>query len=141
MSKSGACLCGSVTFELPEISTQVSVCHCSICRRQSAGPVMALHGAGTPRISGEASLRWYRSTEWGERGFCKTCGSALFWRMVESGETFVSAGAIADPGDLVIESHIFVDSKPAYYDFVDRSPRLTGAEVAALYAEPDGGPL
>lgn len=139
MPMRGACLCGKVTFELPAESRSVSVCHCTMCRRQSAGPVMALHGAGVPQIAGASPLRWFRSSDWGERGFCGDCGSALFWRIVASGETFVSAGALIDAPDLVIESHIFVDAKPGFYDFADDSPRLTGDEVAALYAEPQGG--
>ena len=29
----------------------------------------------------EARPRWYRSSDWAERGFCNECGSQMFYRM------------------------------------------------------------
>ena len=85
------------------------------------------------RMSEEGGLRWWRSSEWGERGFCGFCGSSLFWRRPEgpSPEWAVSVGALETEDDLVIGRHIYFDDKADYYDFADDAPRTTGAESTA----------
>lgn len=133
----GRCLCGAVSFALEKPVTDVSVCHCSMCRRHSGGPVIAAYDVGDVRIEGAENLTWYRSSDWGERGFCKVCGSNLFWRLLETGETFPSAGALDDLSGVRLESHIFIDSKPDCYDFAGDAPRLTEAEVLESYAKGD----
>lgn len=138
MAMTGRCLCGAVAFRLPSAPSEVSVCHCGLCRRQAAGPVMAVHGAGQPEITGTPV--WFRSSDWGERGFCGTCGAALFWRITATGETVVSAHALDDAEGLRLESHIFVDAKPAFYDFADDAPRLTEAEFLATLGAPGEAP-
>ena len=36
-------------------------------------------------------------------------------------------------------SQIFIDEKPAYYDFANKTHNMTGAEVFAAFAPPDAG--
>ncbi|MNL53295.1 hypothetical protein D3C87_1765290 [compost metagenome] len=48
--------------------------------------------------------------------------------------TIVSVQAFDDPSVFAFEDEIYIDSKPANYDFAGDRPRLTGAEVEALYA-------
>ena len=105
-----------------------------MCRRLTSGPMIAVHPKGGVEIENEAGVTWYRSSDWAERGFCTTCGSSLFYRLVESGAIFPSAGALDDQGRFTaISNHIFVDEKPDYYEFADTAPRLTGAETIALF--------
>lgn len=131
----GGCLCGAVRYTLERPAHAVSLCHCGMCRRQTGGPVMALHGVGAVAVSDpEGLLRWYGSSAWGERGFCSRCGSNLMWRMKQTGETLPTAGSLDSDAGLAIESHIYVDDKPGFYAFADDAPRLTGAEAEALFA-------
>lgn len=124
----GRCLCGAVAFTGIGEPGPVSCCHCRDCARWNGGPLMAVSFAGGFHIEGP--VRWYQSSEWGERGSCATCGSALFWRMRDGSATNVSVGALDDPSAFgPIDSHIFIDSKPATYDFADDAPRLTAQEV------------
>lgn len=78
----------------------------------------------------DGPVRWYTSSEWAERGSCERCGSALFWRMRDGTHFSASVGAFDEPSLFsAIESHIFVDCKPAHYEFADNAPRLTAAQV------------
>jgi hypothetical protein len=79
-------------------------------------------------------VRVYRSSEWAERAFCDTCGSSLYYRLVEGGDMYLSAGVLDDQSDLELTSQIFIEEKPAYYTFANQTKTMTGAEVFAAAA-------
>jgi len=137
-TRSGQCLCGAVHFTAHETPDEVSICHCSMCRRWIGGPAFAVHAKGDVVFdSGEDSVGWYNSSDWAMRGFCKTCGTSLFYRIKgEQPEWIIQAGALNDGSAHALASEIFVDEKPAFYAFEGERPRLTGAEVFALFAPP-----
>ena len=136
MSKtaSGGCLCGAVRFTATLKNHELGVCHCSMCRRWAAGPFFAMECEGTVKIADASQLGAYRSSEWAERCFCKQCGSVLFYRLVGKDFSAVSAEAIDDKSSLTFTSQIFIDDKPAYYDFANKTHNMTGAEVFAAFA-------
>ena len=90
---------------------------------------------GVKLVSG-AELAWHASSEWAERGFCRRCGTSLFWRLTgELSDWTVNLNALGDDHGLAINEHIWVDQKPDFYDFADTTPRLTEAEfMARLHA-------
>ena len=69
------------------------------------------------------SLRWFRSSERAERGFCETCGSNLFWRPLGSDTMSITAGSLDTPTGLAIEKHIFAGAKSDYYRIEDGVPQ------------------
>jgi hypothetical protein len=132
---SGGCLCGAVRFTAAPENTDFGVCHCSMCRRWSAGPFFALECGDTLRIENGANLGVYRSSEWAERCFCKVCGTPLFYRLVGKEFYAVSTEAFDDSSNFAFTSQIFVDEKPAYYEFANKTKTITGAEVFAAFAQ------
>ena len=52
---------------------------------------------------------------------------------------YVSAEAFDDRAGYALTSQIFIDEKPAYYDFANKTHNMTGAEVFAAFAPPDAG--
>lgn len=135
----GSCLCGAVRFDIAVPEPDFSICHCGMCRKWSGGPFEAAHG-GDLKFEKDDGLSWYRSSEWGERGFCSRCGTVLFWRFADKSQDFVgvSVEALDENDDLTLHRHIYIDSKPARYDFADDRPRLTEAEfLAELGIEPE----
>ena len=133
-SKSGGCLCGAVRFTATPANDDVGACHCSICRRWSAGPFMVRDCGTSLKIEDASKAGVYRSSEWAERGFCKTCGTTLYYRLIEKDMYFVSAEAFDDVKTLAFTSQVFIDEKPAYYYFANKTHNMTGAEVFALFA-------
>ncbi|QPC44802.1 GFA family protein [Kaustia mangrovi] len=127
----GRCLCGAVTFTAMAGDRDVGVCHCSMCRHWTAGVFMALHCEGVTLDKGD-ELGVYRSSDWGERCFCKACGTPLFWRMHDGSMYAVSVNALDVGEDLKLASEIFIDEKPGYYAFANDTHRMTGAEVIAM---------
>ncbi|MFC6672978.1 GFA family protein [Marinobacterium aestuariivivens] len=87
------------------------------------------------RFEGEDNIAVYASSDWAERGFCKTCGTHLFYRLKGSGEYAMPAG-LFDNGDFMLKSQIFIDEKPGFYSFAEQTRNMTGAEVFAEYGPP-----
>lgn len=116
----GACLCGAVRFRgTPE--GEATRCHCEQCRRW-AGDAWPSVRLNRPVVAGE-TLRWFRSSDTAERGFCAECGSTLFWREIGSDSVAVSLGAIDPPTGLRLNRHIFTAYKGDYYEISDGLPQ------------------
>jgi hypothetical protein len=135
----GGCLCGAVRFTATPAGRDIGICHCGMCRKWSAGPFFALDCGTTLKVEDTKNLGVYRSSEWAERCFCKTCGTPLFYRLVGKDMYYVSAEAFDDRSGYALTSQIFIEEKPAYYDFANKTHNMTGAEVFAAFAPPGGG--
>ncbi len=134
-NRTGTCMCGSVKFTLTLTENTAHVCHCGMCRKWGAGgPAISLDCENV-QFQSDATLQWYQSSEWAERGFCNRCGSALFFRLNhETGDYMnVSASALDNQDGITLKDHIYIDMKPPYYDFADKCPRLTEKETLALF--------
>lgn len=130
----GGCLCGAVRFQVEEAIRNFGACHCDMCRRWSSGPFLARDCGEHVHFVGEANIARYKSSDWAERGFCRTCGSNLFYFVIPSGHYIMSIGAFDDPNGLEMKSQIFIDEKPDSYDFANETKMMTGEEVMAAYA-------
>lgn len=113
----GSCLCGGVTFEITGPMRQVVACHCSQCRKQSShfAAFTACDDADLT-LTGKESLAWYAASNEAKRGFCKTCGSLLFWKGNAKSYTSIAAGALDGATGLTLEGHIFCADKGDYYE-------------------------
>lgn len=131
----GKCLCGGVRFTAHGDAKECDVCHCSMCRRQNGGgPYYAVQFKGGVTVHPSETLGWYGGSEWGERGFCKNCGSSVMWRLQAFKDKIgVSLGALDDTSSIKPEAHIFTDSGPDYYTIPNTLPHKTGDEVMAEF--------
>jgi hypothetical protein len=66
-------------------------------------------------VSGR-TLRWYRSSPGARRGFCRKCGSALFWEPTSLTHIAISAGSLDRPTGLKVKEHVFPAQKGDYYE-------------------------
>lgn len=126
--RTGSCLCGKIQFEVTLSDSKVHVCHCAWCRKWHGGPGMAAKFDVDVITNGEKNLKWYRSSEWFKRGFCAECGTHLFGKTDDGSYSGVHVGALDDESELELDAHIFIDKKPDYYEFADKSSRLTEKE-------------
>ncbi|QDY69956.1 GFA family protein [Qingshengfaniella alkalisoli] len=138
-NRTGRCLCGAVSFTAKGAHDSFDVCHCEMCRRWAAGPMLAIESDSVD-FEGEENIGIFTSSDWAERGFCKKCGTSLFYRLtIGSGETHVSAGALDDLAGMDLSKEIFIDRKPEGYAFAGDRPRLTEAEVFAAAGQSETG--
>ncbi len=136
--RTGSCLCGSVGITANSASNTVGACHCSMCRKWDGGPSMDIDCGTDVTFSDETAITVYVSSDWAERGFCRTCGSHLFYRMRDSGQYLVPAGLFDDQEHLVFDTQVFIDNKPSFYSFANETNNMTEAEVFAMYAPSQG---
>ncbi len=71
----------------------------------------------------------FDSSEWAERGFCRVCGTNIFYHVKETTEYDINTGTFDDASSFKMIGEIFVDQKPATYEFAGDHLRLTGAEA------------
>jgi len=124
----GGCLCGAVRYEIHGELLTVLNCHCSKCRRFN-GHIGAYTATERDNltITRDDGLKWYHSTldETPNvyRGFCKECGSSLFWDPRKSKNISITAGTIDNPTNLKTAHHVWVSQKPDYYTIDDDLPQ------------------
>jgi hypothetical protein len=128
---SGQCLCGKLQVTCKDIDTQVHVCHCSTCQGWSGGPSLSVDCGTEVTFQGREYLTIYESSQWAERGFCAVCGTHLFYRLKHDQRYIMPVGLFGAEHPFIMHQQIFVDEKPAFYDFANTTEQLTGAEVFA----------
>lgn len=131
----GSCLCGDVQIEAKTMNVLVGTCHCSMCRKWGGGPLMAVDCGSSVAFKGDDKISVYNSSEWAERGFCRKCGTHLFFRLKETGQIFMPVGLFENEEKFILDHQIFIDKKPTYYSFANVTNNLTEKEVFAKYAK------
>lgn len=131
----GSCLCGKVTVRT-NINKDVEVCHCGICRRWGGGPLLAFHCGPHVQISGEENLTRFASSPWAERAFCSHCGTHIFYHFIQADLYTVPAGLFQAESGLELKEQIFIDKKPAWYQFANVTTELTEQQVFEKFAPP-----
>jgi hypothetical protein len=113
-----------VSFEVTGSLPGPDACHCSQCRKTS-GHYWA--STDVPRaaltVHGANNVTWFRSSEKVRRGFCSTCGSALFWDPTGKDWIGIGMGAFDSPTGTRLRIHIYVADKGDYYDIADGLPQ------------------
>ena len=123
----GECLCGAIRYSVDRPLRPVIACHCGQCRRWS-GHFVAATAAPRGALSVEegAQLAWYESSPGIRRGFCRICGSSLFWDDAAAPAISIMAGTLDPPTGLTTERHIFAGAKADYYEISDDLPLHEG---------------
>ena len=85
-------------------------------------------------FEGEENITVYDSSTWAERGFCKLCGSHLFYRLKEANDHQLSAGLFESQKNFHFDLQVFTDRKPAFYNFANITKEMTEAEVIEKFA-------
>ncbi len=118
----GSCLCGTVRYEINASFSDVSHCHCSMCRKAHG----AAYGSyGNVRrgefqfLSGESSIVAYQSSPGVVRTFCGRCGATLQWYRTNppSEQVSFALGTLDTPYVPTSRpKHIYVASRAPWVD-------------------------
>ncbi|MCG8337545.1 MAG: GFA family protein [Proteobacteria bacterium] len=129
----GSCLCGAVKVTANAVDQGFGACHCSMCRKWTGGPLMSVMCGSDVTFEGEDAIGIYNSSGWAERGFCKQCGSGLFYRLKGNQQYHMPVGLFENLDELTFNVQVFIDKKPDYYSFSEKTNDMTEAEVFAKY--------
>ncbi len=112
----GGCQCGHLRYEITEAPTELYVCHCRECRKQSAsafGISVIVPKTGF-RLTEGTPKTWSRPTDSGrilDCNFCPNCGSRVWHEGVTFQTLSVKGGSLDQPPDLSQAIHIWTSRK------------------------------
>ncbi len=134
----GGCLCGAVRYEARAFLNSAYYCHCTICQKTTGAPfeIGVLVAAGSLRFT-KGAPSYFRSTQFGKRGFCAACGSRLLWAAVDDADawqTNVAACSLDIPSDVRPSCHTYTDTMLPWLEIADDLPRYTEPEMEAVVA-------
>ena len=115
-SRIAKCLCGGIKIRVNGKLRNVNNCHCSQCMK-THGNYASYTACLEQNIIfiKSKSLKWYRSSNFAKRGFCKVCGASIFYKRIKSENISISAGMFESPTKLKTYSNIFTKDKLDYY--------------------------
>lgn len=135
----GACLCGACSFTAEESGQGGGICHCSMCRKWTGGIYLSVDCGESVTFAKDAPVGSYKGSAWGERIFCKECGSSMIWQTQDGKNQHVSIQCFEDPTQFDLNVELFIDKKPSNYALAGQRKQLTEAEVFALFADQEKG--
>jgi hypothetical protein len=130
----GSCLCGTISFTVKSINYNVGACHCNICRKWGGGPFMAVDCGTEVSFENAKNISIFNSSEWAERGFCNICGSHLFYRLKENNQHIMPVGLFNNDEPFIFDHQVFIEERPSYYCFANKTDNMTGAELFAKFS-------
>jgi hypothetical protein len=135
---SGGCFCGSVRFEARAYIRDAYYCHCRTCQKISGAPagIGVFVEPGSLRFT-KGEPQFFQTSHFGERGFCRDCGSRLIWKHIGTQHpelTNLDVGCLDHPEHVVPTSHQCVESQLHWYQFDAGLPRLRSEENLELVA-------
>ena len=78
----GGCQCGRIRYRVTGGLGRASLCHCRMCQRAAGNvfaPLVTARG-----VTWEATPARFASSDIAERGFCRDCGTPLFYAPIGS---------------------------------------------------------
>ena len=93
----GGCQCGAVRYALYATPAEPSVCHCRMCQKAFGSffaPLAGVRLRDFAWVKGAPGI--FKSSEAVERGFCRDCGTPLFWKRDNGSHMTVFLGSLDD---------------------------------------------
>ena len=122
----GSCCCGSVKFELASPPSMMGMCHCSRCRKAGASALAFVDKDSFTLLEGREFIQRYEPEPPFKyaRTFCKNCGTSLGEIGSENDSFPVSVNCLDDDPEVRIQFHVYVGSKPAWYEICDNAKQF-----------------
>ncbi|MBB5707580.1 GFA family protein [Sphingopyxis panaciterrulae] len=95
---SGGCQCGAVRYHASAMLDNAHLCHCRMCQKAVGNLFAALVAAPRDALvwtRGEPAV--FHSSTHVARGFCRDCGTPLFFDYVEGERVNLTIGSLDEP--------------------------------------------
>ena len=124
----GGCLCNGVRYEYDGVIEEISMCHCSVCRKAQGSAYVAISPIDSARfriVRGQELLREFRSAPNKVRVFCSNCGSPIYSARDDlPGVRRLRLGTVETPFVCSNAYHVWVGSKATWETIGDGLPRF-----------------
>lgn len=123
----GGCACGTVRYSVDAVPYDTGWCHCRICQQVSGSGGMVFTTVALTHFTitqGLEKLGRFASTPFGERRYCRECGSPIAMHVQhQASEIDIAAASLDDPDIVAPTFHIYAASAPAWALAIDGLPR------------------
>ena len=130
----GSCLCGGVQYEYHGEIKEISMCHCSQCRKAQGSAFVAVAPISSAKfklLRGEDLLKEYRAVPNKARVFCSNCGSPIYSARDDLPDTKrLRIGTVETQVRCSERYHIYTASKASWHDITDGLPQYAEAKNA-----------
>jgi len=127
----GSCLCGQVRYTYNGIVEELSMCHCSQCRKAQGTAVTANSPLKESDLhfEGKDFIKEYNSSGDKVRAFCSQCGSALYSaKSSVPGIKRIRLGTVDTAFTCQNKYHIHADSIASWHEITDQHPQFKQAK-------------
>ena len=125
-------MCGAVRYTYDGDFGDITVCHCSDCRKAQGGAGVVAAPVETTQlhwVQGKDAITEYESSPGKKRAFCGRCGAPLYSRRDDAPQILrLRMGSIDSRIQAVPMAHIFVHDLPLWAALDDALPRYPGNE-------------
>ena len=125
----GGCLCGGVCYEYNAEIQEISMCHCSQCRKAQGCAFVAVCPVDSDKLKftkGSDLLKEFRAVPNKARVFCSICGSPIYSARDDLPKVKrLRIGTIDTSFECSNKYHIYTDSKAPWDEITDQLPSYT----------------
>lgn len=125
-SWTGGCQCGAVRYALLDAPTNACICHCRMCQKQFGSFFGAFASVDPARLRitrGEPG--WFQSSDEALRGFCRDCGTPLFYKYLSSPQLAITIGSLDRHSEVKPLIQIGIEGREPWFADLPHLPGLS----------------
>ena len=123
----GGCLCGAVRYEYDGELVELSMCHCSQCRKAQGSAFVAVSPIDAAKfriVRGADALEEYRAVPHKARVFCSHCGSPIYSARDDLPQVRrLRVGTVDTPFTCANAYHQYTASQAPWFEIADGLPQ------------------
>lgn len=137
ISVSGGCQCGAVRYHADVMLDNAHICHCRMCQKAVGNVFAALVAAPNEALQwtrGKPSV--FKSSDHAIRGFCRKCGTPLFYRSLDNDRINLTIGSLDRPERFAPKAQVGTESRLSWFERLAALPDegATGAGGEEFWA-------
>ena len=127
--RAGGCQCGAIRYRAGAILDNPHLCHCRMCQRAMGNFFAALVGVPNAALAWQGDPAVFESSEGHQRGFCRDCGTPLFFRRIGGAHTSLTIASFDDPASIPLLYEFGTESRAPQLDQLGHLETYTTEEL------------
>ena len=115
----GSSTCGLIKYIIPYKPTEITHCHCTICRNLHEKPFSCFAKYELNdlifKVEQPANIGFYASSDRANRAFCTQCQTYLFMKYKNSDNIWIYANTMSFNIDSIDNYDIYIDTRDDMY--------------------------